>query len=121
MADILVDSNVILDVATEDVRWFGWSSRQLEELAERSILVINPIVHAEVSIGFARIEDLDAILPIDAITAPGLLHRRARRRPRHVAADERPTPLPHVLPTGAAHHPAGLRSKHDVVPVGTLA
>ena len=33
MADILVDSNVILDVATEDVRWFGWSSRQLEELA----------------------------------------------------------------------------------------
>jgi predicted nucleic acid-binding protein len=66
MADILVDSNVILDVATEDVRWFGWSSRQLEELAERSILVINPIVYAEVSIGFERIEDLDAILPTDA-------------------------------------------------------
>jgi predicted nucleic acid-binding protein len=66
MAAILVDSNVILDVATEDVRWFGWSSRQLEELAERSILVINPIVYAEVSIGFERIEDLDAILPADA-------------------------------------------------------
>ena len=67
MADVLVDSNVILDVATEDVRWFGWSSRQLEELAERSILVINPIVYAEVSIGFERIEDLDAILPTDAV------------------------------------------------------
>jgi predicted nucleic acid-binding protein len=66
MADILVDSNVILDVATEDVRWFGWSSRQLEELAERSVLVINPIVYAEVSIGFERIEDLDAILPTAA-------------------------------------------------------
>ena len=65
MADILVDSNVILDVATEDVRWFGWSSRQLEELAERSILVINPIVYAEVSVGYDRIEDLDDALPAD--------------------------------------------------------
>ena len=34
MGDILVDSNVILDVATEDRQWFGWSSRHLEELAD---------------------------------------------------------------------------------------
>ncbi len=65
MADILVDSNVILDVATEDPRWFGWSSRQLQGLAERHTLVINPVIYAEVSVGFERIEDLDATLPTD--------------------------------------------------------
>ena len=65
MGDILVDSNVILDVATEDPRWFGWSCRQLEELAERHTLIINPIIYAEVSVGFERIEHLDATLPTD--------------------------------------------------------
>lgn len=65
MADILVDSNVILDVATEDPRWYGWSSRHLEELAEQHSLVIDPVVYAEVSVGFERIEDLDAALPSD--------------------------------------------------------
>jgi hypothetical protein len=65
VADILIDSNVILDVATEDPRWYGWSSRHLEELAERHTLVINPVVYAEVSVGFERIEDLDAALPAD--------------------------------------------------------
>ena len=65
MADVLVDSNVILDVTTEDPRWYGWSSRQLLELAERHTLVINPVIYAEVSIGFDRIEDLDTALPGD--------------------------------------------------------
>jgi hypothetical protein len=65
LADILVDSNVILDVATEDPRWYRWSSRQLEELSERHSLVIDPVIYAEVSIGFDRIEDLDAALPSD--------------------------------------------------------
>ncbi len=65
MADILVDSDVLLDVATEDPRWYGWSSRQLEGLAEQHTLIINPIIYAEVSVGFERIEDLDATLPTD--------------------------------------------------------
>jgi predicted nucleic acid-binding protein len=65
VADILVDSNVILDVVTEDPRWFGWSSRQLAQLAEQHTLVINPVIYAEVSVGFERIEDLDASLPAD--------------------------------------------------------
>lgn len=62
---MLVDSNVILDVATEDPRWYGWSSRHLEEIAEQHTLVINPVIYAEVSVGFARIEELDAALPPD--------------------------------------------------------
>jgi predicted nucleic acid-binding protein len=65
VADVLVDSNVILDVATEDSRWYGWSSRQLHEASEQHTLVINPVIYAEVSIAFERIEDLDATLPAD--------------------------------------------------------
>jgi predicted nucleic acid-binding protein len=63
MAEMMVDSSVLLDVLTEDPAWFEWSSRTLEETAENHILVINPIIYAEVSIGFDRIEDLDAALP----------------------------------------------------------
>jgi hypothetical protein len=60
---VLVDSNVILDVATEDPRWGAWSAEALARAADRSILVINPIVFAEVSVGFDRVEDLEEALP----------------------------------------------------------
>lgn len=60
---ILVDSNVILDVLTEDVRWFNWSAEALADAAESDVLIINPIVYAEVSVRFERIEDLDETLP----------------------------------------------------------
>jgi predicted nucleic acid-binding protein len=60
---VLVDSNVLLDVLTEDRRWFGWSSEALARAAEHDVVVINPIIYAEISIGFERIEDLDAALP----------------------------------------------------------
>ena len=63
MPEMMVDSNVLLDVLTEDPAWFEWSSRSLQECAENHILVINPFIYAEVSIGFDRIEDLDAALP----------------------------------------------------------
>lgn len=63
MAEVMVDSKVLLDVLTEDPTWFDWSSRTLEELAQDHLLVINPIIYAEVSIGFERIEELDAALP----------------------------------------------------------
>ncbi len=59
----MVDSNVILDIATEDRVWFEWSSETLSHHAEHDVLVINPIVYAEVSVGFGRIEDLDDVLP----------------------------------------------------------
>jgi predicted nucleic acid-binding protein len=60
---VLVDSNVILDVATNDVRWYEWSAKALEAAAERSTLVVNPIVYAEVSIGYKTIEELEQSLP----------------------------------------------------------
>ncbi len=63
MSDVLVDANVILDVATEDPQWLSWSSAALEREANRSPLVINPIIYAEVSIGFDTIEALEDALP----------------------------------------------------------
>ena len=59
----LVDSNVLLDVATNDPAWGDWSTRALAEVAERTTLIINPIIYAEVSIGYKTIEALDAVLP----------------------------------------------------------
>ena len=65
MAAVLVDSNVILDVLTEDRRWFEWSSARLTECSETGSLIINPIIYAEVSIRFDRIEDVNAALPAE--------------------------------------------------------
>ena len=60
---VLVDSNVLLDVLTDDPRWSPWSIEALAEQGDRDILAINPIIYAEVSMGFVRIEELDAALP----------------------------------------------------------
>ena len=65
---IMVDSNVLLDILTEDRTWFEWSSAKLAECAESSLLCINPVIYSEVAIGFEQIEDLEAALPEDAFT-----------------------------------------------------
>jgi hypothetical protein len=61
---VLVDSNVLLDIATNDAKWSDWSSRALAESADHSTLIINPTIYAEVSVGFSTIEALNAALPI---------------------------------------------------------
>jgi hypothetical protein len=48
---------------TEDPRWFSWSADALARAAETMRLVINPIIYAEVSIRYSRIEDLNDALP----------------------------------------------------------
>lgn len=63
MSETLVDSNVLLDILTEDSEWLEWSADALEAQAEHSILVINPLIYAEVSVRFRRIEELDDVLP----------------------------------------------------------
>lgn len=65
MSRVLVDSNVLLDILTEDEKWFSWSSGQLEHYAELGELCINPVIYAEISIGFDRIEDLEGVLSRD--------------------------------------------------------
>ena len=63
MKPVLVDSNVLLDIFTEDNNWYEWSSSMLEKLAEDHTLSINPIIYSEISIGFERIEELEVALP----------------------------------------------------------
>lgn len=113
MSGVLVDSSVLLDVATEDPRWFGWSAAALERAAERNVLVINPIVWAEVSVGFDRVEELEAALPpslyrrdplpYDAGFLAGKAFLAYRRR-----GGTRRTPLPDFY-IGAHAAIAGLR------------
>lgn len=93
----LVDSDVVLDVATGDPTWSSWSATALGAAADAGPVLINPIVHAEVSIGFDRLEDLDdAVLDFGREPLPweaGFLAGKAfvadRRR-----GGERRSPLP---------------------------
>lgn len=62
-ATTLVDTNVLLDIFTDDPSWADWSGRALAEARDSGALVVNPIVYAEVSVRFDRIEELDDALP----------------------------------------------------------
>jgi predicted nucleic acid-binding protein len=69
VSGVLVDSNVLLDVLTEDPRWFAWSSEKLARCADTGPLAIDPIIYAEVSIRFVDIAELEEVLP------PGVFER----------------------------------------------
>lgn len=96
---VLVDSNVILDVLSEDPDWFSWSSAALAAESEANGLAINPIVYAEIAPGFARAADLDLHLsdrdfkrlplPWPAAFLAGRCHVRYRR-----AGGTRRSPMP---------------------------
>ena len=58
----LIDTNVLLDLVTDDPDWAEWSIQQLDAAFLRGPLLINDIVYAETSIRFARIEDLEVLL-----------------------------------------------------------
>ncbi len=59
----LVDSNVLLDIMTDDATWAAWSSEMLADALDSGQVVINPIIYAEVSVGYDDIEELDRALP----------------------------------------------------------
>jgi predicted nucleic acid-binding protein len=63
MIAILIDSNVLLDIMTNDTRWFSWSAEAVKRAADSFRLVVNPVIYAEVSVRYSRIEDVDAALP----------------------------------------------------------
>jgi predicted nucleic acid-binding protein len=97
--NVLVDSSVLLDTFTEDSKWFEWSALALARAAETSRLLVNPVIYAEISVRFDRIEDLDDALPLDrfareplpydAAFLAGKVFLRYRRR-----GGQRSSPLP---------------------------
>jgi len=95
----LVDSNVILDIRTEDERWLDWSAAALAEAAESGPLAINPLIFAEVSVDADAIEDLDDELPPDSFVRlplpyeAGFVAGKAFARYRQAGGSRR-SPLP---------------------------
>ncbi|HYN07694.1 MAG TPA: type II toxin-antitoxin system VapC family toxin [Vicinamibacterales bacterium] len=62
-AGTLIDTNVLFDFLSHDAEWFDWSAAILSSVAERGPIMINPIVYAEVSVRYDRIEDVELALP----------------------------------------------------------
>jgi len=59
----LVDSCVLLDVITADERWADWSAKQIAAAMNSGRVVINPLIYAEISVGYDTVEELDDLLP----------------------------------------------------------
>ncbi len=86
---ILVDTNVILDVVEDDPQWAQWSQEQLDRAALNDRLCINAVIYAELSIAYATIEQLEAMLaharfemepiPREALFLAGKAFMRYRR------------------------------------------
>jgi len=110
---ILVDSNVIIDILSQDKTWAPWSEAALTDAGDQDEIAINPIIYAEVSSGFATIAALDAALgatefrrlalPYEAGFIAGRAFVQYRRRGGH-----RTSPLPDFY-IGAHAAIAGLR------------
>jgi len=87
---ILVDTNVLLDVVSDHPQWADWSQQQLEAAAIKRRLAINAVIYAELSIGFRRIEEVEAVLartqigteeiPREALFLAGKAFQRYRKR-----------------------------------------
>ena len=90
MRPVLVDSNVIIDVATVDPVWSAWSEPTLRRLADETYLVINPLIYAEVGVRYGTPQELEEVLPsrvfrrdplpYDAAFLAGKAFRRYRQR-----------------------------------------
>jgi len=61
MAVILIDTCVVTDLADPESTWFEWSAATLERLDQNNTFVINPIIYAECSVGFERIEEVEVL------------------------------------------------------------
>lgn len=62
MNGILVDSCVLLDLFTDAPDWADWSEHILDRYSQTNTLYINSVIYTEVSIGFNRIEEIEAAL-----------------------------------------------------------
>ena len=89
MTPVLVDTNVLIDVVTGDPVWGAWSAATLHDVHQSAVVVINPIVYGELSVGFPTIEALDAALPDDLYVREGISYQAAFLAGRVYAAYRR--------------------------------
>jgi hypothetical protein len=82
----LVDSCVLLDVITGDEHWADWSAQEIAVAMDAGRVVINPLIYAEVSVGYQTVEELEELLP---------------------AADYEREPLPYLAGFAAGRHSSG--------------
>lgn len=71
---LLVDTNVLVDVLEDDPQWAEWSITQLRAQSQIHDLLINPVIYAELSLTFSKVEALD-----DAVNGMGLVLREMSR------------------------------------------
>src|SRR5258708_22669528 len=69
---ILVDTNVLLDVVENDPKWAAWSKERLDAASTTDTLAINPIIYSELSIAFARIEELETVIAEGSLTVESI-------------------------------------------------
>jgi predicted nucleic acid-binding protein len=62
VAVVIVDTNVILDILTDDPTWCEWSMEQVAVMGETHKLIIIPSIYAELAIGFESREELEKVL-----------------------------------------------------------
>ena len=62
MSVTLVDTNILLDIVTDDPVWAGWSLHQLDLATIKGKLAIKEVIYAELSVRFAEIEEVEAML-----------------------------------------------------------
>lgn len=69
----MADTSVLLDLATEDRAWRGWSRAALDtaEAEGGGPLRIDPVVYAELSVRFAGPDDLDRFLAASRVVVAG--------------------------------------------------
>ncbi|MGN6257790.1 MAG: type II toxin-antitoxin system VapC family toxin [Solirubrobacterales bacterium] len=113
MTATLVDSNVLIDVLSQDPVWADWSRGALDSAGSEGPLVINAVIYAEISHRYSKKELLDRELPEDAflreaipwvaafLAGKAFLDYRRRGGPRR-------SPLPDFF-IGAHAAVAGLR------------
>jgi predicted nucleic acid-binding protein len=77
---VLVDTNVLVDVLTDDPHWASWSIAQLERHSGEGI-VINPVIYAELCFGSPSMEFVD-----DVVRQFGLIYRDIPRQGLFYAA-----------------------------------
>ena len=74
---VLIDSNVLLDVISDNPTWSDWCEEMLVKLSQTAILAINPVVFAEVSMRFQTLEEAEEALPLTLFERLNIPHEAA--------------------------------------------